>query len=139
MHYQNAIGERHDGTHDMLDQKNRKSRLPIELLQDSNHAVGLGRPQTGHHFVKEKESWFGCECTGHLQPLAVGKRQRGCALRPLVIEIKAAEDFERTFARVVHVSPMEELADDHVILHAERREWPDNLESTADAAAANLI
>src|SRR5262245_50548943 len=139
MHHQNALGERHAGTHDMLDQQNRQSRLLIELLQDSNYAVGLGRPQTGHHLVEEKESWFGCERTGHLQPLAVGKRQRGCALRPLVVEIEAAEDFERTLARVVQLPPVEQRANDHVILDAERREWPDNLESTADAAAANLI
>src|SRR5262249_60368236 len=104
-----------------------------------NHSISLGRHQAGNHFVEEEQTGSSGKRASHFESLAVGKRERGGALRALVVEIEAAEDLERVRARVVDSSSMQQRPDDDIVLDAEGRKGPDNLEGAADAAAANLI
>jgi hypothetical protein len=39
----------------VLDEKDGQPELTIELAQDRDHAVGLGRAQACHHFVEQQK------------------------------------------------------------------------------------
>ncbi len=104
-----------------------------------DHAVGLGRPQARHHLVEQQQLRIGGERARHFQPLAVGQRQRRGALVALVVEIEAAQHLVRMRARVVDVVPVQQRADDDVVLDRQRRERPHDLEGAADAAPADLV
>ncbi len=123
----------------MLDQQNGEAALAVEILQNRYDAVGLGRPQPRHHLVEQQQLRIGGERARHLQPLAVGQGQRRGGNAALVVEIEAAQHFMRAAARVGNVVPAHQRADDDVVLDAERRKRPHDLEGTPDAAPADAI
>jgi hypothetical protein len=48
------LRQRHHGAHDMLDQENGYTPRAIEVPEDPEHAVDLGRPQARHCLVEEQ-------------------------------------------------------------------------------------
>ena len=139
MQHQNARGERHHRAHHVLDQQNGEPGFAVELAQDRDDAVHLGRPQARHHLVEQQQFRIGGERARHFQPLAVGQGQGGGALLALVVEVEAAQHLVRALARGVDVPTMQQRADDDIVLDAERRKRPHDLEGAADAAPADAV
>ena len=137
--HQDARGERHHRAHDVLDQKDGQSGLAVELAQGRDHAVGLGRPQPRHHFVEQQEPRLGRERAGDFEPLAIRQRQRRGELVTLVEEVEPAQQRLRVLARRADIVPVQQRADDDVVLDAERRKRPHQLEGAGDAAPAHRV
>ena len=73
------------------------SRLSSRRITDD--AIGLGRPQPGHHFVEQQQPRPGRERARDLEPLAVGQGQAGGDLRALAEKIELRHDFMRATLR----------------------------------------
>ena len=52
--HQDAVSERHDCPHDVLDEQDGKSLLSIDLAKQRDHFVAFGGTQARHHFIKEQ-------------------------------------------------------------------------------------
>ena len=63
------------GAHDALGQENGHAALTVELTQDCDHAVGLGRTQASHYLIEQQQLGIGGERTRDFQALAVGQCQ----------------------------------------------------------------
>src|ERR1700694_5267367 len=52
-HHHDAIRQRHDRAHHMLDEQQRYS-LTSDIRKDHHDLVDLGRSQAGHHFIEQQ-------------------------------------------------------------------------------------
>jgi hypothetical protein len=123
----------------VLDQQDRDAGVARELLEDRHDAVGLGRPQAGHHLVEQQELRIGRQCAGELEPLAVGQRQRGRLLITLVVEIEAREHVAGVMAGRQDVGAVQQRADQHVVFDGQPRKRAHDLERATNAAAADRV
>ena len=116
MHHQNASGERHDGTHHVLDQYDRETRVTVQRLQDSDDAIRLGRTQARHHFIEQQQFRIGGERTRHFEPLAIRQRERRCALGSLVIQVETTQHIVRMRARRNDAMTIQQRSDDVLVV-----------------------
>ena len=139
MQHQNPRGKRHHCAHDVFDQQNGEPALLVDAGQDVDHAVGLGRPQSGHHLVEQQQLRIGGERAGNLEAFAVGQRQRRGRLCALVVEVEPCQHLAGMRARRGDVQPAVQRTDHHVVLDAEAGEWPHQLEGPANAAVTDFV
>ena len=139
MQHEDAGGERHHRAHDVLDQQDGHPGRAIELAQDGDHLVGLGRPQPGHDFIEQQQFRPCRERAGELEALAVRQRQRGGRLAQFCEQIELPDHLVRRLQRFLHVFGVQQRSDDDVVLDRERRERPYVLKGAADAAPGDLV
>ncbi len=123
----------------MLDQQDGHPGGAIELTQEGDHLVGLGRPQPGHDFVEQQQFRPCGERASKLEALAVRQRQRRGRLAQFCEQIELPDHLVRRFQRFLHAFGVQQRSDDDVVLDRERRERPHVLKGAADAAPGDLV
>ena len=113
--------------------------VAVELAQDRDHAVGLGRPQPRHHLVEQQKSRPGRQRPGDFEALAVRQRQRRGDAVALVEEIEPLQQRAGMRARRADIAAVQQRADDDIVLDAQGRERPHDLKGAGDAAPAHRV
>ncbi len=138
--HQHARGKRHHRAHDVLDQQDREAALAVELAQNRDHAVDLGRPQSGDDFVEQQQFRLGGERAHDFEPLAVRQRQRRRGLVAAVEQVEAPQQRVRALARRADVVVRRSSAPTMTLSSTlKRRKRPHQLERARDAAPAHGI
>ena len=108
-------------------------------MQDRDHAIGFGRAQSSHDLIEQQKLRLGRKRAGDLEALAVRQRQSRSDPVPFVEEFESRQQQPRLRACVVDAAPMQQRADDDVVLDAECRKRPHDLKGAGDAAPADGI
>ena len=115
---------------------------PVSRLrsrEDRHHAVGLGRPQSGHHFIKQKQLRVGGKRACDLEPLAVRQGQGRRQLVAFSEQVEPAQHLVRMGAGRGEIGPMQHRADDDIVLDRQCRKRSHQLKGASYPTAADLI
>ena len=116
---------------------------PLSLIdkffQNPDHPISLGRAQTCHDLIEQKQFWIGGERPRYFHTLAIGQRQCRCALFALAIEIEPAQNVVRMRPGLRNRFPMQQGPNDHVVFDFECGKRAHDLKGAAYATPADLV
>ena len=133
-----ALGQRRDGLHDVLDQQDGDARI-ADRADHLDDLGDLGRIEPRHHLVEQQQARTGGERTGELQALAAGDGEIGAHLVELARHADhAGHRFGLALGQLA-VGGAEVGADHDVLAHADLGERLGDLEGAHHAGGADAM
>ena len=129
---QDALGQRHDHFHDVLDDDDGDAHV-VDAPHQRDRRLQFGRRQAGKQLVEQQQARLGGEHAGDFEALASRRAERA---RPLIAaQSGQLDDATGLIAGIVAMRMPQERADHHVLQHRHVFERDRHLEGATDAGA----